>query len=242
MVCTTMQFSNPMEVKKLKNSIQVINLDTEPAAKRVNSLFPNTMRAAILGPSGCGKTNVLLTILMYKKPFYNIYLCSKTAQQNKYRLLDDLVGQHNADQKGRKKVSFHTIDNVEDLPPPERVKSEAIIIFDDVLTENQTRIAEYFMRGRHNKISCFYLAQSYTKIPKKAGIRENFNYFVIFKQDAVNLRQLYNEHVSHEITDFKKFKQVCQYCWKEKFGFIVLDLDDGRPSIKKNFEYEIGSV
>lgn len=159
---------------KLKSSIPVINLDTKPPPKRKVPMFPNTMRAIITGGSGAGKTNVVLTILLHRKPLTNIYLCCKTADQSKYSLLRDLVDSYNKNK--RKKIGYHVITDIEDLPQPESVERDAVIIFDDVLTENQDPIANYFLRGRHRDISCFYLSQSYTRIPKKSAIRSNINY------------------------------------------------------------------
>ena len=215
-------------------SIEVLNFDKEISSeKRVVAMFPNIMRAGILGPSGCGKTNVLLTILLHKKPMQNIYLCSKSVDQDKYQILGDLVDKHNKSTAG-KKISFYEIVDVEKLPPPEKVPENSLIIFDDILTEQQDKIATYFMRGRHRKLSCFYLAQSYTKIPKKSGIRENFNFLILFKQDNVNLRQIFNEYgVAH---DFKKFKQISQKCWSEPFSFLTIDMEGGQHTFRKQFQ------
>lgn len=113
------------------------------------------------------------------------------------------------------------------LPAPETIRRDAIIIFDDCLTENQKEIATFFMRGRHCNLSCFYLAQSYTKIPKKMGIRENFNFLILFKQDIVNLRQIHAEHIT-DLT-FQQFKNLCNHCWSsDSRAFLTVDLEDGR--------------
>lgn len=218
---------------KLKTGIPVINLDDKPTEKRKVAMFPNTMRAVIAGSSGAGKTNVVLTIVLHKKPLTSIYLCCKTAEQSKYKLLGELVEGHN---KGRKKIGYHIITEIEKLPPPEKIENNSTIIFDDILTEDQDPIANYFLRGRHRNISCFYLTQSYTKIPKKSGIRENLNFLILFKLDGVNLRQVFYEYISG-MTDFVTFKKMCDFCWKEKFNFITIDLDNN--TFKKNFEYNL---
>jgi len=83
-------------------------------------MFPNVIRCGIFGPSGIGKSNVLLTILFHMKPFYNLYLCSKTIYQGKYRLLSELVEGYN--KKNKKKIRFRQITNIKDVPQPEEIE------------------------------------------------------------------------------------------------------------------------
>lgn len=208
--------------------IKIINFDTKSstAGSRTVAAFPNTMRCGLFGPSGCGKTNVLLTILLHKQPIKHIYLCSRTNFQDKYKLLKNLTASA--------KVNYHELQ-VDKLPLPEDIHPDSIIIFDDVLTEDQNKIANFFIRGRHRNISCFYLAQSYTKIPKKSCIRENFNYLILFRQDSINLRQIYNEHITG--TTFDKFKKLCDKCWRQKYGFLTFDED--LNIFRKNLEYQL---
>jgi len=212
------------------NSIKVINFDKVGGEKkeRVVKMFPDILRCGIFGPSGCGKTNVLMTILLHVRPFRDVYLCSKTSYQEKYSKLRELANSYNKSNKN--KISIH---DVVVLPEPENVPPRSIVIFDDILTENQDKIANFFLRGRHREISCFYLAQSYTKIPKKSGIRENFNYLILFRQDQVNLRQIYTEYVTD--LNFEQFRQLCDKCWREQYGFLVVDLESS-CKYKKKFE------
>lgn len=208
------------------SKIKIINFDTKSSitGPRKVAAFPNTIRCGLFGPSGCGKTNVLLTILVHLHNIKCIYLCSRTNFQDKYVLLKDLAA--------KAKVQYHEL-NVEELPLPEDIQPDSIIIFDDVLTDNQNKIANFFIRGRHRNISCFYLAQSYTKIPKKSCIRENFNYLILFRQDNVNLRQIYNEHITSIL--FDKFRKLCDKCWRQKYGFLTFDED--LNIFRKNLEY-----
>lgn len=214
--------------------IPVINFDERKTTRRVDKMFPNILRCAILGPSGCGKTNVLMTILLHKKAYDNIYLCSKTSDQPKYKLLRDLINDYNEKTDKKKKIGYRLFSNVADLPSPGSVPKNSIIIFDDILTEKQDKIADFFLTGRHRNISCIYLAQSYTKIPKTSGIRENFNFLVLFRQDSINIRQVHTEHLFGE---FNAFKRLCETCWKKPYGFIVVDKDNGGCIIRSNFSY-----
>ena len=209
-----------------KMSIEVVNFDNDKrSSRRIVEMFPNIMRCGIFGPSGCGKTNVLMTILLHHEPVASIYLCSRTAFQEKYVSLERLIDSYNSKKKNTRKITF-LVCTPENLMLPEEVEESASVIFDDVLTEDQNKIANFFLRGRHRKISCFYLSQSYTKIPKKSGIRENFNFLIVFKQDNVNLRQLFNEYVSD--ISFEKFKSLCNGCWKVQYGFLTVDAEEGK--------------
>lgn len=206
------------------SKIRVINFDTEHQPKRIVEIFPNTIRCGIFGPSGCGKTNVLLTILVYKKPLEAVYLCTRTITQAKYTLLHQLINDYNVSYR-RKKIIYQE-STPDTVAAPEKLRANSFVIFDDIQAENQDKIALFFMRGRHRNLSCFYLAQSYTKIPKKSGIRENFNYLLIFRQDRINLRQIYAEHIVANIS-FQQFMDICALCWREQYGFLTVDLENG---------------
>ena len=132
----------------------------------------------------------------------------------------------------KKKKKFHPAD-CKNLPEPEEIVKGSLIIFDDILTETQEKIANFFLRGRHRDISCFYLSQAYTKIPKKSGIRENFNYLILFRQDLVNLRQIYTEYVTD--FSFEKFRQMCAICWKEQHGFLVIYFENKKCKYNNQF-------
>jgi len=99
--------------------IDVINFDQleQNKIKRTVDIFPNIMRCGIFGPSGCGKTNVLLTILMYKVPISAIYLCSKTANQEKYCLLRQLISEYNNNNNNNNSSSKKQRIKFEIIPP-----------------------------------------------------------------------------------------------------------------------------
>ena len=62
-------------------------------------------------------------------------------------------------------------------------------------------------------------------------VRDNANFLVIFKQDDVNLKHVYDDHVSSDMK-FDAFKDLCLECWKDKFGFLTIckdfEVDEGR--------------
>ena len=99
-----------------------------------------------------------------------------------------------------------------------------VMVFDDVMLEDQTMMKKYFCSGRHNNVNVFYLVQSLHKIAKHC-IRENANMFILFKQDDRALKYFYETHSSGDM-DFKEFKQFCDDSWTKKHGFVVINLWD----------------
>ena len=85
--------------------------------------------------------------------------------------------------------------------------------------------------GRHKNVDCFYLCQSYAHVPKHL-VRDNVNKLIIFRQDEVNLKHIYDDHVNTDIS-YNKFKELCGKRWGvDNYGFLVIDkdraLNDGR--------------
>ena len=88
-------------------------------------------------------------------------------------------------------------------------KQYYVMIFDDVMLDDQTAIEKYFCSGRHNNnnVNVFYLLQSLHKIAKHC-IRENAKIFILSKQDDKTLKYSNDTHISGDI-DFKELKQFC---------------------------------
>lgn len=98
-----------------------------------------------------------------------------------------------------------------------------LVIFDDLMLENQSKIERYFTRGRHNNIDCFYLSQNYTEIPPHT-VRENANFFMLFPQDETALNNFHKNHCRD--IDKEKFRLLCNLSWEIPFGFVTIDLSD----------------
>lgn len=226
--------------------ISVINFDILPKSRRLVEEFPDCSRCAIVGPSGSGKSNVLMTILLYKEPLNAIYLCSRTAHQEKYRLLKNMIAVHNSSVRGRrrrgkendeKKIRFFEV-TPDSLQPPSKTLPNSVLIFDDCLADRQNIIAAHFQHSRHDNNTLYYLTQSYSKIPKKSGIRENFNMLILFKMDSVNLRQIYLEHVS-DLHSFDQFKRMCNACWsRDRYTFLTMDPENENSACRYKLNFE----
>jgi len=189
-------------------------------------LLPSSIRGIICGPSGCGKTNVMYCLLTNPMGlrYANLYIVSKTLEQPKYSMLQRII-------KGVPEIGYFTYNTSEDIIPPEEAMTNSIVVFDDVVCDTQDRMRAYFSMGRHRGLDCFYLTQTYTRVPKHL-LRDNCNFIILFKQDDLNLKHVYVEHVNSDMT-FERFKELCTLCWdKDDRGFVLIDktrpLNDGR--------------
>lgn len=213
-----------MRFVKQPTSLTVHNFDlcsnrNKKVPKRHGELLPNSIRCIICGPSNCGKTNVLMSLLEDPNGlrFENVYIYSKSLEQEKYRYLQSVLS-------SIKGMGFYKYSTSDELIDPKNVKPNSIFIFDDVICDKQNNIRSYFCMGRHKNVDCFYLTQTFTRIPKHL-IRDNANFIIIFKQDDMNLRHIFNDYAVACDMKFDEFRKMCYMCWCEKYGFIVIDLD-----------------
>ena len=91
--------------------------------------------------------------------------------------------------------------SAEDVPDPRELSSEKkkLMVFDDLLLENQNTCESHYVRGRHSNVGGFYLAQNYFKLPRQT-IRENANFICLFPQDVKNLNHIFDDHVGSDMT------------------------------------------
>jgi Poxvirus A32 protein len=223
-----------MEIKEHDISLPVINHDCvlNPNQLKKHVLFNgSSKRCLIVGSSGSGKTNALLSLLEHPNGlrFENIYLYSKSLYQPKYDYLRLLMEPLN-------EIGYFEYSDSEEIVHPTDIKPNSIIIFDDLGPCNSELLKNYFCFGRHKNTDCFFLCQTYSAIPKQL-IRDNANLLIIFQQDMTNLKHIYDDHVSVDMS-FQKFKETCGQCWNDKYGFVVIDkdcpIDNGR--YRKGFD------
>ncbi|KYN02847.1 hypothetical protein ALC62_06327 [Cyphomyrmex costatus] len=210
--------SQPIKVMNLDGKVQ-----TNKEMRKHGNMLPSSIRAIICGPSNCGKTNVLISLLESPNGvrFENVYVYSKSLQQPKYRYLENLLAiEFN--------LNYFTFSNNSEIIPPRVALPNSIFIFDDVACDKQDAIRDYFAMGRHAIVDCFYLCQTYAKIPKHL-IRDNANLLILFKQDGTNLKGVYNDHVNTDMS-YEDFCDLCRKCWQQKYGFLVIDKDSALPN------------
>src|SRR5262249_34959553 len=154
----------------------------------------------IAGTTGCGKTNLILNILLSNFLKYDdVMIYTTTPYQNAYKYLRDSNQEFKRRFNTNKDfVTFHDPKQEAQggsarkgskiIDPSDLDKDKThVIIFDDVMNEEQKVMTDYFCRGRHNNVNVFYLCQSIHQI-KKHGIRQNANIFVLFQQDKKNIK------------------------------------------------------
>lgn len=142
--------------------------------------------------------------------FENIYIYSKSLYQPKYQYLEKIL-------KRIKGIGFYKYSENDEIIEPSNAKKNSIFVFDDIICDKQNNVSAFFSMGRHKEVDCFYLCQSYTRIPKQL-IRDNANMLVIFKQDNNNLKHIFNNHVNPDMT-FTEFETICRFCWNKNSDF-----------------------
>lgn len=234
-----------MKLIKQKKTLPVGAVDTLLAKstsdaeqmRRHGDLLPSSIRALIIGPSNSGKTNVMMSLLYEPNglKFENVYVWSKSLYQPKYKLLSDIL-------KLVPQVKYFPCSENASIVEPAKARKNSIFIFDDVICEHQKQIQAYFSMGRHSCVDSFYLCQSYAKIPKHL-IRDNANLLVLFKQDGMNLKHIYEDHVTPDMS-FNAFTSLCSECWRDRYGFLVInkdcDLNEGR--YRKGFDTYVSAI
>jgi hypothetical protein len=224
-----------MRVTSQKQNLPIKNYDGPSLLKQYVKhgvlLGGGCKRGLLVGGSGCGKTNVMISLVEHPNGlrFENVYVYSKSLYQPKYEYLRKLL-------KPIRDLGYFEYEDSTQIVSPKDVKNNSVFIFDDVVCDTQSVIRDYFCFGRHKSIDCFYLSQTYSSIPKQL-IRDNANLIVLFKQDNTNLKHIYNDHVNVDMS-FNEFKNICSYCWKNKYGFLVINKDSEMRSgrYRKGFD------
>lgn len=213
-------------------NISIRNFDECASTKRTkhrkhSDLLPDSIRCIVAGPSSCGKTNLLIGLIESENglKFENIYIFSKTIEQDKYKYLKKILAPIRS-------IGFYTFSTTEKVLAPNEAKKNSLVIFDDVIcNKNQENIKNYYCLGRHRGLDCFYLTQTYTKVSKHL-IRDNCNFLILFRQDNMNLKHVFSDMSIGCDMKFNDFRQFCLDCWKEKYGFVVIstecDVSNGR--------------
>lgn len=166
--------------------------------------------------------------------FKNVYVFSKSLEQPKYLLLSRIF-------ERVPEIGYYTFQNSEDVKCPTEAKPNSIMIFDDVACDRQEHMRSYFSMGRHRDIDSFYLTQTYTKVPKHL-IRDNANLIVLFRQDELNLKHVYEEHVGSDMS-FAQFKELCKQCWGRGIhSFVVINKDVEKGRYRCGFDTFISDI
>lgn len=104
--------------------------------------------------------------------------------------------------------------------------------------EKQYNIRAFFCMGRHRNVESFYHCPTYARIPKRL-VRNNANLLVLFKQDKMILKHIYNDHENTDMT-FTKLIDLCgAYSSNAKYRLMIIDKDDQNNNgrYRKGFDF-----
>nr|CAI5816940.1 unnamed protein product [Callosobruchus analis] len=111
--------------------------------------------------------------------FLNVYIYCKPPYQPKYQYLRKVL-------EPLKEIGYFEYTDDKNIVPPNLIKPNSLIIFDDVASCSQDIIRQYYSFGRHRNTDCFYLCQTYTSIAKHL-LRDNATLLIVLPQDILNL-------------------------------------------------------
>ena len=175
----------------------------------------------IIGGSGSGKTNVLMSFIqLSSNTFSKIAICVKNADEPLYNLL----------QKKCEGIEFYENGDIPDMKDFEESTSSLIVFDDLVLEKDQSKISEYFIRGRKLGITCIYISQSYYKIPKI--IRINCRYIILKKLSSnKDLKLIINEYnLNYNMEEILKLYEIAT---RDFTDFLLIDTKDN--IFRKNY-------
>lgn len=205
-----------------------------PGFKKHNMEIP--FRSLVIGPTGSMKTNSVFNLMKKMTgTFESIVVCCKDSNEPLYDYLREKVPPEML-------IFFENgeipdIDNFKDCP-------QTLIIFDDlVLEKDQSKITEFFIRGRKmgEGISMCYLTQSYYDTPKTVRCQCNYTMMksIPNKRDLhmilnewslgttkEEIEKLYDKALTKETDFFMIDNQTLDKSLKFRRNFASLKLSD----------------
>jgi hypothetical protein len=198
--------------------------------------FPmkHPFRALVIGSSGSGKTNITMNIIQKSSgTFNNIVIYTANKKEPLYEYLESVIDKELLQiHEGLTNLNTRNIDEGFG-------EGQALVIFDDlVLSREQSRIEELFIRGRkmNNKhgISILYLSQSYFGIP--SIIRKQASHLIIKRLSTKKDRQFILKDAGGNL-EKEDLEEIYQYCIDGSFtDFLYIDLSETEAKrYRKNF-------
>lgn len=247
-------------IKMIDNTVN-LNWKIKNKTTKHHFLIPSpSLRALICGASGCGKTNLLLKLLLTNNilDYTDLHIFSKSLHQPEYKLLkaafnkgyskSDVFtflkeGQGDMNKfikelpiKGKPVIKVTYYDSSDDIPDPNEMSCsrKSLFVFDDIMLERkQSKVEDFYTRGRHNNCSSIYISQNYHKLPRQT-IRSNSNCIILFSLPKKDIQNIHQDLLSNDM-DFKEFKDY--FSNLNQYSYIVInkehDIFDGK--YLKNF-------
>jgi hypothetical protein len=174
-------------------------------------------RMAIVAPSGSGKTNFLLNLIHIfsqgRGTFPDIHIVTRNKSEPLYDFL------------ASKSDQIQIKEGMESLPQLDKFDKDFnhLVVLDDlVLTKDQSRIENYYIRARKLNVSVIYISQSYFRIPKI--IRQNLSYLVLLKLSGNRELNLILSEGGLGL-DKEQLLGLYNYATTEKFNALVIDYE-----------------
>ena len=113
-----------------------------------------------------------------------------------------------------------------------------LLLFDDILSKQQFLKSKTMIKlvteCRHYNISCIFMSQSYTKIPR--AIRINCRAIMLFPSSEGEIKVFSDENCLPNMTQ-KRFMKLIQHCTNEPYQFAFLQQDAPvSERLRKNFD------
>jgi uncharacterized membrane protein YsdA (DUF1294 family) len=204
---------NFYESKEIKKYIKSYH---NPKFKDTQITVPSRM--GVIAASGGGKTQFLLNFVAKSSDTFGKIIVVYKASEPLYEYLRDKIGSKNID--------FYT--SLAQLPAPNNLDmgdKQVLLVFDDQnAVKDQSKIEEYFLRGRKvaGGITCLYLAQNYFSIPTL--VRRQFNYVIILKMSgSKDLKQIIQNYSLG--LDANEIIALYKDATKERFHFLKIDTE-----------------
>lgn len=174
-------------------------------------------RMAIVAPSGSGKTNWLVNLISIfsqgKGTFPDITIVTRNKDEPLYNWLSSISDQ------------IQVKEGLENLPQLDKFDKDwnHLVVLDDlVLTKDQSRIENYYIRARKLNVSVIYISQSYFRIPKI--IRQNLNYLVLLKLSGERELKLILSEGGLGL-DKNQLLAMYNYAVRDKFDVLLIDYE-----------------
>ena len=193
-------------------------------------LFNKHQSTLICGKAGQGKTSLLYGL--FKKPLKKIYNTIIIFQPNSSResmedKLFDVLPENQIFNSLDEETLSDAVDIVEETAGED---GSSVIIFDDVTAslkdnEIEKELKRLNWNKRHNKLSFFFLSQSYFAVIK--DVRKMFNYIIVFKVSPSELKVIMEENIQGNF-DKKRLIEISKIVFDKKYNYLVIDSEGGR--------------
>lgn len=190
------------------------------------SIYQADYQLLIKGLKARLPTDAVLTLILNRND-----LDEELTPDDAVKAMVEYYEQKEPDDSWKSNIEVFPYKDSNAIPSPQEVDRnyKNLFIFDDCYAEKkQSPISEYYIRGRHSNIQCFYIAQNYIKLERQT-VRANANLLILFKQPMRDRQSIYSDLVSIDedvlkpTCDFQTFKKFSNKVWDKQYEFMLID-------------------